>query len=381
MNSIFLMIVNDPAFFISHRLAVAEGARNEGYNVHVATMDGDAVGLIQENGFIHHVLPLSRSGSNPFRELKCLFFIWLLLMRLKPHMLHLVTIKPVIYGGIAARFAPVKCVVSAVSGLGFVFISQGAKAFALRKLIYFFYWISLGKRDLRVIFQNSADRDLFVTSRLISAEKAELIRGSGVDLDHYLFRAEPSVTSPVICLAARLLRDKGVLEFVEAASILHTRGVKARFQLIGDIDPGNPATVTESEISEWRSRGLVDVLGYRNDIATLLANAHIVTLPSYREGLPKILVEAAACGRAIVTTDVPGCRDAIEPNISGLLVPVRNAAALADAIQLLIENPALRQTMGIAGRALAEREFSLKNIVRQHLDIYKSLEIKAGYEQ
>lgn len=374
MVSTFLMVVNDPAFFLSHRLAVAEGARNIGYNVHVASMDGDAVREIESKGFTHHVLPLSRSGSNPLGELICFFFIWRLLWRIRPDILHLVTIKPVIYGGIAARIAPVKGVVAAVSGLGYVFIAQGLKAALLRTVVRVLYRISLGKANLRVIFQNPDDRKVLTGLGLLDPGKTEFIRGSGVDLNLYPYHPEPQCPVPIVCLAARLLRDKGVVEFVEAATILKDRGVKAHFKLIGGVDLGNPASITEEEIAVWREKGLIEVLGHRNDIASLFANAHVVTLPSYREGLPKVLVEAAACGRAVVTTDVPGCRDAVEPNVTGLLVPVRNAVALADALQLLIEDTVLRERMGVEGRMLAEREFRLDKIVQQHLDIYSKLE-------
>lgn len=374
------MIVNDPAFFISHRLAVAEGARKAGYKVHIASMNGDAVKAVEAKGFVHHVLPLSRSGSNPIRELIALFSIWRLLWRTRPDILHLVTIKPVIYGGIAARMAPVKGVVAAVSGLGFVFLLQGFRAALLRKVICFFYRCALGKKNLRVIFQNSDDRNLLTGLGVLEPAKVELIRGSGVDIDQYPYCPEPQAPIPIVCLAARLLRDKGVLEFVEAATILRARGVKARFQLIGAIDPGNPATITEAEVAVWREAGLIEILGHRNDIAALFASAHVVTLPSYREGLPKVLLEAAACGRAVVTTDVPGCRDAIDPDVTGLLVPVRNAVALADGLQLLISDAGLRQRMGAAGRILAEREFNLEKVVQQHLDIYSKLERVSDHE-
>lgn len=379
IKSVILIIVNDPNFFISHRLAVAEGARSAGYLVHVATMDGDAVRIIKQHGFIHHVLPLSRSGSNPVRELVALFSIWRLLWRLKPSILHLVTIKPVIYGGLAARLAPVKGVVSAISGLGYVFTSRGLKASSLRKVVGFLYRLSLGKHNLRVIFQNPDDRDLLTDLGILNLNKAELIRGSGVDLKQYPCTTEPHTSTPVVCLAARLLRDKGVVEFVEAANILKQRGVNARFQLIGTIDPGNPATITEGQISVWRSEGVVEMLGHRNDIAALFADANIVTLPSYREGLPKVLIEAAACGRAVITTDVPGCRDAIHPDVTGILVPVKNALALADGLQLLIGDSTLRHRLGSAGRSLAESEFSIGKIVQQHLDIYKKLEREADH--
>lgn len=373
MSKILLFIVNDPAFFLSHRLAVAKGAQTKGYKVHVACMPGPAVAAIAAEGFEFHSLPLSRSGRNPLAELGLMFTIWKLLWRLKPDILHLVTIKPVLYGGVAARFAPVKGVVTAISGLGFVFLSRGLKALVTRKVVSTFYRLALGKRNLRSIFQNPDDRDLLLSMSGLNESKAVMIRGSGVNLSLYTAIPEPEGL-PVVCLAARLLRDKGVEEFVEAAKILAARGVKARFQLIGDIDPGNPATVTRTQIDQWREDGVIELLGYRDDIATLFAAANIVTLPSYREGLPKVLVEAAACGRAVVTTDVPGCRDAIDPDITGFLVPVRDAHALANQLQVLIEDPALRSRMGMAGRELALRAFSIEKIVEQHLDVYGQLE-------
>ncbi|WP_339438642.1 glycosyltransferase family 4 protein [Pseudomonas sp. EA_15y_Pfl1_P104] len=376
MSKLLLFIVNDPGFFLSHRLAVAKGAQRERYQVHVACMPGPAVDTFAAEGFEFHPLPLSRSGRNPISELGLMFAIWRLLWRLKPDVLHLVTIKPVLYGGVAARLAPVKGVVAAISGLGFVFLSKGLKASLTRKVVSAFYLLALGKRNLRSIFQNPDDRNLLLSLGGLSESKVVMIRGSGVDLSLYSAVPEPEGT-PVICLAARLLRDKGVVEFVEAAKILTERGVRARFQLIGDIDPGNPATVTSEQLEQWRAQGVVELLGYRNDISALFAAANIVTLPSYREGLPKVLVEAAACGRAVVTTDVPGCRDAIDPGTTGFLVPVRDSHALADQLQVLIENPSLRRQMGAAGRELAVRAFAIETIVEQHLDVYRQLE-RAG---
>ena len=373
MTKLLLIIVNDPGFFLSHRLAVAKGAQAAGYRVHIACMNGPGVAAFAKEGFEFHSLPMSRSGRNPLAEFGLLFSIWKLLWRLKPDVLHLVTIKPVLYGGIAARLAPVKGVITAISGLGFVFLSEGLKASLTRRLVSTFYRLALGKRNLRSIFQNPDDRDLLLKMSGLAPSKVVMIRGSGVDLSLYSAVAEPGGL-PVVCLAARLLRDKGVVEFVEAVQILKARGVKARFQLIGDVDLGNPATVTSDQLEEWRQEGLIELLGYRDDIASLFAAANIVTLPSYREGLPKVLVEAAACGRAVVTTDVPGCRDAIDPEVTGFLVPVRDAQALADRLQVLIEDPDLRKQMGAAGRELAVRAFAVEKIVEQHLDAYTQLE-------
>jgi glycosyltransferase involved in cell wall biosynthesis len=174
-------------------------------------------------------------------------------------------------------------------------------------------------------------------------------------------------------MAARLLRDKGLLEFVEAARLLKSRGVAVVMRLIGSPDPGNPTSATQSELRGWSAERIVELPGYCTDIASQYAAAHIVCLPSYREGLPKGLVEAAACGRAVVTSDVPGCRDAIDPNITGVLVPAKNPIALADAIQALIESPERRAQMGKAGRELAEQAFAIEKIVAQHMTIYREL--------
>ncbi|MNJ42963.1 N,N'-diacetylbacillosaminyl-diphospho-undecaprenol alpha-1,3-N-acetylgalactosaminyltransferase [compost metagenome] len=238
------------------------------------------------------------------------------------------------------------------------------------------YRIALGKRNLRAVFQNPDDQQALVTIGAINSEKSVLIRGSGVNLSQYQFLAEDS-SLPVVTFAARLLRDKGVVEFVEAARLLTMRGVQARFQLVGDPDPGNPTSISVNDIARWQKEGIVECLGYRPDMETVFRHSHIVVLPSYREGLPKVLIEAAACGRAVVTTDVPGCRDAVAPGESGLIVPVRNALALADAIQRLVDDSELRRSMGAAGRALAEREFAIESVVAQHLEIYRTLESNA----
>lgn len=368
-----LMFVNDAAFFLSHRAAIALQARDAGFDVQIATMPGAAVEEVVRLGFVHHVLPLTRSGQNVFAELRVLFSLWWLLWRVRPTILHLVTIKPVLYGGIAARLAPVHAVVAAVSGLGFVFLSRGRKAWILRNIVHILYRLACGKRRMRVIFQNTDDRDAFMEGNILPMEKTKIIRGSGVNLLEYSMQPEEAGT-PIVCMAARLLKDKGVAEFVAAAGILRQQGVMARFQLVGDVDSGNPSSFSAEEVNRWHDKGIVEVLGHRKDMPQLLSRAHVVVLPSYREGLPKVLVEAAACGRAVVTTDVPGCRDAIEENVTGILVPPRDAQAVAEAIRKLVLDPEMRMRMGRAGRLLAKREFAIEKIVSQHLDIYRSLE-------
>lgn len=373
---LLLFVANDVGYFISHRLPLAEAARAQGYDVEIAST-GDGAPL-RELGFVHHPVPVSRGTSNPFGEFRGLFALVALFLRLRPALVHLVTLKPVLYGGIAARLTRVPAVVSAVAGLGFLFIGEGgARATLIRKLIVPLFRFTFGHPNQKIIFQNREDLDQLVASTGFDPRKAVLIRGSGVDLAKYRYVPETDDV-PTISMASRLLRDKGVMEFVEAARQLRQRGLRARFWLIGAPDPANPATVSERQVEAWRREGSVECLGMRNDVPLLYSLSHVISLPSYREGLPKALIEAAACGRPVVTTDVPGCRDAIEPGITGLLVPPRDAVVLADALQRLIEDGNLRRRMGHAARELAEREFCIKKIVAAHLDTYAGLDHSVG---
>lgn len=367
-----LFVVNTPEFFLSHRLPIALAACEEGYEVHVATTAGRAAIEIERLGLVHHSVAIARSGQNPLAELTSIISLIRLLRELKPSLVHLITIKPVLYGGIAARVAGAPAVVAAVSGLGTVFVAQSSAAQARRALVSLLYRLAFRHRRLAVIFQNPDDRDGLLAIGALKRKQVRMIRGSGVNLANYSFVQEPEGI-PVVVMASRLLRDKGVYEFVEAARLLKARGVEVVMRLIGAPDPGNPTSVEQEDLDNWAAEGVVELPGYRSDIAMQYAAANIVCLPSYREGLPKGLVEAAACGRAVVTTDVPGCRDAIEPGVTGVLVPVKSAEALADSLQTLIEAPDQRMLMGKAGRQLAERAFSIDQIVSQHLEIYKEL--------
>jgi glycosyltransferase involved in cell wall biosynthesis len=373
MSRRLMFVVNNPAFFMSHRVPVALAAQQAGYDVHVATMDGPAVADIQALGMTHHAIPMTRSGKHPLQELGTLLALVRLFRRVRPDVVHLVTIKPVLYGGIAARIARVPGMVAAISGLGFVFLSNSLKMRLVRAVVARLYRVALGHPNSRVIFQNANDRDLLKSLGAVRDEQVVMIRGAGVDLEAYRASPEPPAPPVVVTMVARLLRDKGVREFVEAAALLRARGMPVTMQLVGGLDAGNPASATQQEVDAWQRDGAVQALGERSDIAELYAASHIAVLPSYREGLPKSLIEAAACGRAVVTTDVPGCRDAIEPGQTGLLVPVRDAQSLADAIARLTEDAALRQRMGAAGRALAEREFDIKRVARIHVELYDAL--------
>lgn len=367
-----LFLVNNPAFFLSHRLPIALAARQAGYEVHVATMDGPSVATIREHGLTHHVIPMSRSGRHPLEELRSLHAFWRLFRELQPDLVHAVTIKPVLYGGIAARLAGVPAYVAAVSGLGFIFMRREGGFDPLRLAATLLYRLALGHRNSRVVFQNANDRHELRRAGVVQPGQAVIIRGSGVDLQAYTPVPEPE-GAPVAIMVARLLTDKGVREFVEAARSTAGHPSGLRWVLVGAPDPGNPASITEREFRMWQEEGVVICMGERDDIAALYQNAHIAVLPSYREGLPRSLVEAAACGRAVVTTDVPGCRDAIEPGVTGLLVPVRNARALGEAVVTLAADAGRRKAMGAAGRRLAEQEFDIGKVVQAHLAIYRQL--------
>lgn len=372
MSRTLMFVVNVDWFFLSHRLPIALEAQRQGYQVHIATGLTDKLDELQRHGLVVHPLALDRSSAGLGNAWRTMVELWRVFRAVRPDVVHLVTIKPVLLGGLVARLAGVPAVVAAVSGLGFVFMARGAKAAVRRWLVGGLYRVALGHRNLKVIFQNADDLRSLAKVAHLPAAKVAMIRGSGVDLARYAHVPLPGGV-PVVVLAARLLADKGVLEFVQAARLLKQRGCNARFVLVGTVDSANPTSFTDAEVSAWVHDGVVEWWGHRADMPQVLAAAHLVVLPSYREGLPKVLIEAAACGRAVVTTDVPGCRDAIDPGVTGILVPVRDAVALADAMDALVNDPVRCQVMGDAGRALAETAFDIRQVVAAHLHIYQEL--------
>ena len=372
-DSRLLIIVNDPGFFVSHRLPIAIAAQRMGYSVHVATADGKAVETIRKYGLVHHAIDINRSGKNPLVEIRTLHSLWKLTVKVRPDILHLVTIKPVIYGGVIARFTRVPSVVVAISGLGTIFTAQGILNSLLRALVRALYRIVLGHKNMHAIFQNPNDRDVLLGLNVLDGTRTSLVSGSGVDLEKYHHLPEPE-GDPIIVFAARLLISKGVLDFIEAVRILKARRNDFRAWLVGMPDKENPDTISDQDLEAWQSEQIIEYLGFRDDMPELLAMTSIVTLPSYYgEGLPKILIEAAACGRPVVTTDHPGCRDAILPDKTGLLVPIKDSKMLADALERLLVDKSLRKSMGGAARRLAEERFGVESVVEKHLEIYQFL--------
>ncbi len=367
-----LFAVNVDWFFISHRLPIALVALEQGYEVHIATELTDYKKLLEEAGVVVHEVPFGRGSSNMVGAFLSFIRICAVIRKVRPDIVHLVTIKPVLLGGLAARLLRVPAKVSAISGLGFVFVNRGFSSLVRRVPIRFLYGLALRHPNASIVFQNDSDRQKVVSMARMAQEQARMIRGSGVDLNQFSARSTLNNEAPVVMMAARLLKDKGVTEFVEAARLLGESG--ARFVLVGDVDLGNPASLSASDLAKLKVEGDVEVWGYQADMANVLAQASIFVLPSYyREGLPKVLLEAAACGKPVITTDEPGCRDAVLPGTSGLLVPSRNASALAEAIRKLLADPKQSLAMGAAGRKWVEAEHDINVVVAKHLAIYEEL--------
>lgn len=368
MTKKILFVVNVDWFFISHRLPIAIEALKKGYEVHLGCGITDKKEYLESLGIIVHPLNLSRSGTSILSEISVFIKIYKLLKDISPDIAHFVTIKPVLYGGIASRFLKLNKKVFSISGLGFIFINQGLKASVVRNVVKLMYKVALKGKNSHVIVQNPDDKK--IVNSLVK-QSIYLIRGSGVDLNKYKYKEENNTENIKISMACRLLKDKGVFEYIEAAKIIKQNLANVNFELFGDIDIDNPASLTLKDIENIKSDGVVKVYGFSDDIAEVFRNSNIVVLPSYREGLPKVLIEAAASGRAIVTTDVTGCKDAIEVNKTGLLCKVKDAKSLAENIEILIKDKELRKRMGKEGRLLAQKEFDINIIVKKHFEIYE----------
>ncbi len=363
-----LFVVTEDYYFVSHRLSLAVVAREAGYDVAVATRARQHVEMIQRAGVRVIPFELSRRAGNPVLELLKLLSLY---RREHPDIVHHVALKPVFLGALAARLAGIPAQVNAVAGLGWLFISRSLTARWMSPLIRLILARLLSAPRCRVIVQNPDDADLLKKSG-VTESHMRMIRGVGVDTSE--FSPFPEPPEPIcVVLASRILWDKGVGEFVEAARQLKKEGVKASFILVGNPDLDNPASVLEATLNAWQNEEVVEWWGHRDDMVAIFHAAHIVCLPSYREGLPKVLLEAAACGRPIVTTDVPGCREVVREGENGLLVPVRNAQALSEALSCLIKNPELRSQMGRRSREIVLKEFSSEKVIAQTLSLYKEL--------
>ena len=368
-----LFVVNEASFFLSHRLPIAEEAARRGYEVMVVCGEGTGEQKLGALNLSYRTLALSRSGINPLEEWRTFRTLLRIYRDERPDLVHHITIKPVLYGTQAARWSNVPAVVNAVPGMGFIFTRRGPIAAIRRSFVNFWYRIALSHSNMRVIFQNIEDLRGFLAHAIIDREQAALIRGAGVDLN--LFTSTPEPEGPVtFVLIARMLRDKGVREFVEAAQRVKEQHPDWRFRLVGEVDPGNPSSLSTHEIAAWQASGAIEWLGHRDDVEVVIAAAHVVCLPSYGgEGLPKVLLEGAACGRAMIASDVPGCREVVRDEVTGITVPPRDAQALEQAMVRLGEDPSLRARFGRSARQKAEAVFSVEDVVRHTFLVYEEL--------
>lgn len=363
-----LFVVTEDWYFVSHRLSLAVAAKKSGFDVAVATRASDDSDTIRNAGIRLIPFNLSRRHGNPLRELSALIRLY---YRERPDIVHHVALKPIVYGSLSAKIAGVPAQVNAVAGLGWLFSTESGLMRmvrpAVRKILT---WLLNAKGTLTIV-QNPEDRALL--ARYLPQTRLRLIRGAGVNPASYTPASPPS--GPVrIVLAARMLWDKGVGDFVEAARILTEEGICARFVLVGDPDPGNPASIPVEVLRTWDGANGIEWWGRRSDMPAVFQSAHIACLPSaYKEGLPKVLLEAAACGLPMVTTDAPGCREVVRHGENGLLVPVHDVDALARALRRLIQEPELRAAMGRRGREIVLEEFSEDRIIAETLAVYHEL--------
>jgi len=365
-----LFLVTEDWYFVSHRLALAVAARERGFDVAVATRVRDAGQTIRDAGLRLIPIDFERASLAPLDEAKTLRQIVSLYRREAPDIVHHVALKPVLYGSIAARLAGTPGIVNAIMGLGYVFSSRSAKARILRPVVERILRSALSRPGSRTIVQNADDLAFLDRRGIASPGSIRLIPGSGVDVDLYAPEPPPDGI-PTIILPARLIRPKGIMEFAEAARLIHAKGHRARFVLCGAPDPSNPASLSEAEIGALVESGIVEHWGHRADMPAVLKGATAVCLPTYYgEGVPKSLIEAAASGRAIITTDMPGCRDIVKHGVNGWLVPPRDVPALADALTDAITQPELTRRYGAQGRDMVRTGFSLDEIVRQTLAVY-----------
>ncbi len=369
-----IYVVTEDWYFCSHRLPIARAARDAGMKVVVATHVTMHRERIVNEGFRLIPLKMRRRNNNPLRELAAIVEIFSIYRRERPDLVHHVALKPVLYGSIAARMVCGPAVVNALAGMGYVFSSNSKQA----RLISFFvrraFRLLFNSPRTHILLQNPDDRRLLIDSGAVLPERTEVISGSGVDTRRFCPLPEPESGPTVVTLVARMIRAKGIVEFVEAARILKQDGLSLNAVLVGTPDPANPTSIEESRLESWDSEGWVQWKGHDGDIPRVWAQSHIAVLPSfYGEGVPKSLIEAAACGRPIVTTDTPGCREIVLDGVNGILVPTRDAQSLAEAIRKLVSDPVLRRQMGRNGRKLVEDRFSETVVVSKTLEMYRSL--------
>lgn len=378
MNKVILF-ANTDWYLYNFRLSLARRLRDLGHEVVLLSPPGEYGPKLQELGFRWHAVPMIRRSLNPLRELTLILWLARFFRGEQPDLVHGFTIKSAVYGSLGARLAGVPARVNAVAGMGYVFSSRDLKARLLRPVVRQVMRMALNGEGCALILQNPDDLAVFKAARIVDEKAIRLIKGSGVNCTRFTARPDsPDGTrEPLrVLLAARLLWDKGIAEYIEAARILKKEQRSIRFIIAGTPDAGNPAAVDQSLVEGWVAEGLIEWLGHVSDMPQLLAQTDVMVLPSYREGLPKSLIEAAACALPLITTDAPGCREVVSCNgKDGLVVPVRDSAILADAIRLLDDDRALGRKLGLAAREKALREFDESIVIDKTLAVYQELAV------
>jgi len=371
-----LLLANTDWYLYNFRRALARRLQQDGYDLTLVCPPGPYLDRLRDLGFA--CLPFDLPSNKPslLQEVKTLLGLIRLYRRERPALVHHFTIRCVLYGSIAARIVGGISVVNALTGMGHVFTADGLQARLLRRIVGFLYHLFLTGAHSRAIFQNHDDLNVFVRSGMTEAAKSHLIPSSGVDCSIFrrpVGRDRPARPVVNVLFASRLIREKGVAEYLEAARLLRGRNVSARFRLAGDIYEQNPSSLSRSELQAIQADGVVDVLGHVDNIRAVLEDTDIVVLPSYREGCPRILVEAAAMGIPLVATDVPGCREVVDHGVNGYLVPPRHATSLAAAIERLATDDRLRRRFGEASRLMAINNFDESIVLEDTLRVYRQL--------
>jgi len=368
-----LYFISEDWYFWSHRLPLAKAARDSGWNVSITTR----VSNFKENICKEHLnlIPLAkfrRRVQSPLKEINSFLELLKIYRKVQPNIAHHVAFKPVLYGTIAARLTGVDSTVNALAGLGFLFTSENKNISFPQRVILLLLRLLFNTKKVRLILQNTDDMYLMLSHNVVRKDQVVLIKGSGVDPQLFVPHSElPGL--PIVLLPSRMLWDKGVKEFVQAARLLNSDDRIARFVLIGAPDPENPASIPVSLLNKWQVNGDIEWWGQRFDMPEVLAQVHIVCLPSYREGLPKALLEAGASGRPIVTTNTTGCKEVVHQGVNGILVPPRDTEALVNALKTLLDDPKLRVSMGMKGREIVLKEYSEEKIVRETISLYSTM--------
>jgi glycosyltransferase involved in cell wall biosynthesis len=370
---VYVYVVNVSWFFHSHFLKLALHNRDKGHVIHIITGDEEKRAEYEAAGFHYHNYGVTRDGTNPLNELKVVIGLFRLIKQIKPDLIHAFTIKPVLYSGLITKLfrhlRPSRSLFS-ITGLGSLSLSESFKGRFLWRLVESVYKFALSQPQATVIFENDDDRALFVADGIVPERRTALVNGAGIDTQFFV-PLQADNQPPVVVFLARMLKDKGAYEFIEAARLLKARGSKVTMRMVGGVDDANISSLNKSELQAPHDEGVIEYLGHRSDVKDVYQQADIACLPSYREGLPKSLIEASSCGLAIVTSDTPGCRQLVDTKVpNGFLVPVKDAKALADTIERLVDDSALRVAFGERSRELALEKYDYASVLASFDALY-----------